>query len=496
MIQMIVSRLALGVLILATLAAGLHCSAPPGQAQDYGRPAAAETFSRAELAQMLGPIALYPDRLLSQILMAATYPIEVIEADRWLKKNPGLQGDALDRALLDKEWDVSVRALCHFPAILALMSERIAETTDLGNAFLAQEDEVMEMIQELRAEAHARGNLVNTPQQKVIVERETIVIEPVNPWVLYIPYYDPFLVYGPWWYPAYPPYYWGPPELRIRLGLRLWFWPGIYFRFSWGDWCYFDWPQRTIYLHVHERPRFVRADRWVTTSGRWVHSPVHRRGVAYRDRFTAEKYRSSYSPAPQRPGVVREDPRGRPEKRELLREPDRRGDDQVRDDRRRAEQQRIERELPRQRRQQQAPEDFERQPRQQRLEHEPAGRERTRRQPEDLERQLRQQRLEQERRAPQRPERSEQGQPKIDRAPVEQKRIEPARPWPPQINREFRGENFPARAQPDSSRGQISTPGDAGQKARPEEERGRFMRQERREDSGGGRREEQKNPWR
>ncbi|MCK5640759.1 MAG: DUF3300 domain-containing protein, partial [Gammaproteobacteria bacterium] len=134
-------------------------------------------YSQQELAQMLAPIALYPDALLTQILMASTYPIELIEADRWVKKNPKLKDDTLDAELLDKKWAPSVKTICHFPSVLALMSERLTETTELGNAYLAQEADVLAMVQKLRARAHAQGNLTTTEQYKVIVEREMIIIE-------------------------------------------------------------------------------------------------------------------------------------------------------------------------------------------------------------------------------------------------------------------------------------------------------------------------------
>jgi hypothetical protein len=308
-------RMATGLLVLAGLTAGILFLPPRAQAQVGGYPDSA--YSREELAQMLAPIALYPDVLLSQILMASTYPIEVIEADRWVRSNPHLQGEALDVSLAAEDWDPSVKALCHFPSILALMSERIGETTNLGNAFLAQEGEVMDMVQELRAAAYAQGNLTTTSRQQVIVERETIIIEPANPRVIYVPYYDPFYIYGPWWYPAYPPYYWAPPGVSIGFGIA--YWPGIYFSFSFGSWSYFDWHRHYIHIDVHKRPRYVRHDRWIAEPGRWQHAPRHRRGVAYRDRPTALKYG-------QAPRVTRfnRDTRGFPESRVTDR--DRRGD--------------------------------------------------------------------------------------------------------------------------------------------------------------------------
>jgi hypothetical protein len=344
-------RRTFGLFVIPVMVCLLALPPRPAHAQDASSPATSEKFSQEELAQMLGPIALYPDKLLSQILMASTYPLEVIEADRWVKKNPQLEGDPLDRALLDKEWDPSIKAICHFPAVLAQMSERITETTNLGNAFLAQETEVMGMVQELRAKAYARGNLTTTPEQKVIVEQKAIVIEPANPRVIYVPYYDPFYIYGPWWYPAYPPYYWGPTGVSLGIGMS--FWPGIYFGFSWGTWSYVDWHHHYVHIHAHERPRYVRHDRWYSTTGRWTHTPVHRRGVAYRDKYTATKY-GQY---PQRHSNFRGEVRGFPEPRDPGRERsrtddvrtridhDRRVDDNSRYQRSQEEQQRIEQKL-------------------------------------------------------------------------------------------------------------------------------------------------------
>ncbi len=265
-----------------------------------------ERYSEEELAQMLAPIALYPDALLSQILMASTYPIEVIEADRWLRENQGLQGEALDDTLLNKGWDPSVKAICHFPSTLALMSERISETTNLGNAFLAQEAEVMRMIQNLREKAYEQGHLNTTAEQKVIVKKEIIIIEPVNPRIIYIPYYDPYYVYGSWWSNSYSPYYWGPNGVNIGVGIS--YWPGVSFGVTYSNWSYFDWGRRYVYIDLYKRPRFVRHDRWISTSGRWSHVPSHRRGVAYRDKTTARKYGQS----PNRPITYRRDTRGFP----------------------------------------------------------------------------------------------------------------------------------------------------------------------------------------
>ena len=341
-------NLALGLFIIPFLVFCLALQPQQAQAQDSGYLEPSEKYSREQLAQMLAPIALYPDALLTQVLMASTYPIEVIEADRWVRRNSELKDEVRDAALLDKDWDPSVKALCHFPSILALMSERVTETTNLGNAFLAQEAEVMNMVQELRAEAYAQGNLTTTSKQKVIVEKETIIIEPADPRVIYVPYYDPFYIYGPWWYPAYRPYYWGP--LGVSIGVGISYWPGFYFGFAFGTWSYFDWHHHYIYIDVHKRPRYVRHDRWIAKPGRWHHAPIHRRGVAFRDKHTAQKY-GQY---PRRFREFKRDTRGFPERRDWGRDRDRRvddrtridrdkrGDDRTRIDRDRQERQRIE----------------------------------------------------------------------------------------------------------------------------------------------------------
>jgi len=283
-----VIRLVLKSFFLLSLFFVIAVQALQAQVEENPATEPSEKYSKEELAQMLAPIALYPDTLLSQVLMASTYPIEVIEADRWIKRNSDLQGIDLDEALKEQGWDPSVKALCHFPTILSLMSDQIAETANIGNAFLAQEKEVLDQIQELRSKAHAQGNLTTNKEQKIIVEKETIIIEPADPSVIYVPYYDPWYIYGPWWYPAYPPYYWGPPGVGIGIGIS--YWPGFYFGYTYGSWSYFNWRSHNIYIDVYKRPRYVRYDRWKSKPGSWNHDPRHRRGVAYRDKPTARKY--------------------------------------------------------------------------------------------------------------------------------------------------------------------------------------------------------------
>ncbi|MFZ0611979.1 MAG: DUF3300 domain-containing protein, partial [Desulfobacterales bacterium] len=148
-----------------------------------------KTFKQEELDQLLAPIALYPDSLLAQILMASTYPLEVVQAGKWTKANQTLKGDALTAALEKENWDPSVKSLVNFPQVLDLMNEKLDWTQKLGDAFLAQQKDVMATVQKLRAKAEEQGNLKSSEQQKVIVEKatQTIVIEPANPQVVYVP---------------------------------------------------------------------------------------------------------------------------------------------------------------------------------------------------------------------------------------------------------------------------------------------------------------------
>lgn len=293
---------AISLFIIFLLAAVL-----PALAQENGGEPPAPEFTKERLAQMLAPVALYPDALLSQVLMASTYPLELVEADRWIRQNPGLQGDRLDEALKDREWDPSVKSLCHFPSVLGAMSEKLAQTTRLGDAFLAQQDEVMDTVQELRRAAREQGNLSTSQEQKVLVDDDRIVIEPANPDVIYVPAYDPLYVYGPWWYPSYPPYVWGPGP--VIFGSAISFWPGIFVDFTIGSWSYFDWRRHYIHVDWNKTHRFHHRDRHRGDTDKWQHDPDHRRGVAYRYKSTAQKFGQS----PLRSREMRRDVRGYPE---------------------------------------------------------------------------------------------------------------------------------------------------------------------------------------
>ncbi len=192
----------------------LHAQTPqsqPTQSQN-------NLLTSEQLDQLLAPIALYPDNLLSEVLMAATYPLEVVEADRWRTTNKVLKGDALKAAVDNQKWDDSIKSLTAVPDVLQMMSTKLDWTQKLGDAVLAQQADVMDAVQRLRQRAQAQDKLKTTKQQKVSTSQQSgkdyIVIEPVVPDTLYVPYYDPAVVYGAWPYPAYPPYFFpAPPYL-------------------------------------------------------------------------------------------------------------------------------------------------------------------------------------------------------------------------------------------------------------------------------------------
>ena len=261
------------------------------------------TFSSEQLEQIVAPIALYPDALLAQVLMASTYPLEVVEAARFAQANPSLEDKALDDALQQRSWDPSVKSLVSFPQVLTMMDERLDWTQKLGDAVLAQQKDVMDAVQRLRAKAQAEGNLKTTEQQKVIVEEAppsggttVIVIEPANPQVVYVPTYNPTVVYGAWPYPAYPPYYYYPPGYVAATSL-LSFGVGVAVGSAlWGG-C--NWGRGNVDINVN---RYNNFNQNVTKNynqtnvqnkyqnGNWQHDPSHRKGAQYRDSGTQERY--------------------------------------------------------------------------------------------------------------------------------------------------------------------------------------------------------------
>jgi Protein of unknown function (DUF3300) len=254
-------------------------------------------FKQEELEQILAPIALHPDDLIAQILMASTYPLEVIQAERFAKQNASLKGDALTAALEKQDWDPSVKSLVNFPQVLTMMSERLDWTQRLGDAFLADQKKVLDTIQTLRAKAQASGNLQTTKEQTVIVEEKIIKIESANPQVIYVPTYNPTVVYGAWPYPAYPPYSYYPPGYVASS--MMWFGAGMAMGAAWGyAWGNTNWGGGDVNINNSRHTNINNnIDRGKYASqlpaggrGNWQHNPEHRKGVSYRDQGTAQKF--------------------------------------------------------------------------------------------------------------------------------------------------------------------------------------------------------------
>jgi len=304
-------RVGVGVLLIAGSTFGFGGSQEKAVPAAGADPAAAKSdkppFKQEELDQLLAPIALHPDDLLSQILIASTYPIEIVQAERWLKANATVKGDALAKALETQTWDPSVRSLVNVPQVLTMMSEKIDWTVNLGNAFLGQQKAVMDTVQQLRQKAKEAGNLESSKEQKVSTEEQegttVIVIESAEPEVIYVPTYNPSVMYGSWPYPAYPPYYWYPPAyvpppypaFHFGVGLAI----GVAWGYAWGG-C--SWGHSEVDIDIDRNTEFNRnidrgkhaqqlQDRAGTKGGKgsWRHDPSHRQGVAYRDSATAKK---------------------------------------------------------------------------------------------------------------------------------------------------------------------------------------------------------------
>ena len=261
---------------------------PPPGAPAPQAPAGAKTFSQEELDQLVAPIALYPDALLAQVLMASTYPLEIVSADRWVKSNPGLKDKALEDALQQQTWDASVKSLAVFPQVLTMMSEKLDWTQKLGDAFLAQQKDVLATAQALRAKAVAQGTLKDSKEQKVSTEQENnttiIKIEPTNPEVVYVPTYNPTVVYGAWPYPTYPPYSYYPPGY-VAGGALLGFTAGVIVGGAlWGN-C--NWGGGNVNVNVNRYNNFNKTN---ISNGNWNHSAQHRGAVPYRDKQVSQQY--------------------------------------------------------------------------------------------------------------------------------------------------------------------------------------------------------------
>jgi hypothetical protein len=300
MAQRAVSVICAGLLVIfssgAPLAAQPQQPGPPPEAQAPNQPPA-QLLSPDQLANLVAPIALYPDALLSQILVASTYPLEVVEAGQWLQQNRNLQGPQLVDAARQQNWDPSIQALVVFPDVIGRLNSDIRWTTDLGNAFLAQQPDVMNAVQRLRAQARAAGKLNSNSQQTVTTQTQggqtAIDIQPANPEVVYVPTYNPEYIWGPPVYGYYPPLFY--PGFGIGFG----FGPGIFIGgffggLGWGGWGWGpNWFGGSIFVNGFFFNHFgYRGFGGVGFGGRgvWAHNPDHRLGVAYSNRAVANRF--------------------------------------------------------------------------------------------------------------------------------------------------------------------------------------------------------------
>jgi len=238
-----------------------------------------KSFSQQELDQMMAPIALYPDALLSQILMASTYPGDVAEAVKWSKDNPDQKGDDAVKEVQTTSWDPSVMSLVAFPSVLDMMGQKPDWVQTLGDAFLADPDAVMDTAQSLRKKAKDQGNLETTKEQTVKVEQDAaqqiIVIEPANPSVVYVPTYNPTIIYGSWWWPGYTPYYYRPVGYGFATGVMTGIGFGIGIGVTNALWGNYNWRNHRVDINVNRYNNINVNRNRLNTSSRnttWQHN--------------------------------------------------------------------------------------------------------------------------------------------------------------------------------------------------------------------------------
>jgi hypothetical protein len=314
-----VRNLMIGVLAVAMVPGDTVTSVPLLQSATSPSSDQAPKIPSDQLDSLVAPIALYPDPLLAQTLAASTYPLELIQLQQWLLKNPGLKDKALADAIAKQPWDPSIQAMAGLPDVVKRLADDIQWTTDLGNAFLAQQSDVMDAVQRMRTKAQDNGNLKSTEQQKVetkvIENKNVIVVEQADPQVVHVPSYDPVVVYGPAVYP-YPPIYY-PPAGYYAAGLAISFGVGVmmgaFWSGGWGWGC--GWSNNNI--NINNNNNFNRnsnigggnrnnigGNRPSQQPGRggigggrgdssWKHNPQHRGGAPYRDRATADRFGGS-----------------------------------------------------------------------------------------------------------------------------------------------------------------------------------------------------------
>src|SRR6516164_5028752 len=331
-----------GALVFSTLPTMAQDQPPPGAqlpppgAQLPPQPGA-QQLGQAELEKLLAPIALYPDDLVAQILTASTYPIEVVEAERWVSAHPNVHGDALQDAMQQQRWDAGVKGLTAVPQVLSMMNDKLDWTQQLGEAFLAQANDVSNAIQQLRAKAQANGNLKSSDKIRVSTMAppeplpppgpvpvgvdpsllppppppEYIMIEPVDPGVYYVPIYDPYVVYGPWLWPAYRPFYWYPPGYVVGAAVIGF---GVGFVVGSALWCHYNWGWHgggwyggawhgggPVTINVNRYNQFNRTNIVADRNGfsNWQFNAAHRGTVGFQNAALRQQFGGTNLHGPQ-----------------------------------------------------------------------------------------------------------------------------------------------------------------------------------------------------
>jgi hypothetical protein len=263
-------------------------------------PPPSQALAADQLDDLVAPIALYPDPLVGQILVASTYPLELVQAAQWLARNPGLTGAALTQAAQEQNWDPSVQALVVFPDLVKRLYQDVTWITNLGNAFLNQQGEVMDAIQRMRLKAQQAGKLASTSQQTVTdagsAGQPVIEIEPANPQVIYLPQYDPAYIWGPALYYPYASWYYPGGYFGFGMGIPM----GVYFGGGWGGWGGWGWRPGWGGHNVFVNNSFIHRYNFnsrggASLSGRseWSHDASHRQGVPYSNGALASRYRGN-----------------------------------------------------------------------------------------------------------------------------------------------------------------------------------------------------------
>jgi hypothetical protein len=263
-------------------------------------PPAGQALAANQLDDLVAPIALYPDPLVSQILVASTYPLELVQASQWLERNPGFTGAALTQAAQQQNWDPSIQALVVFPDVVKRLNQDITWTTNLGNAFLSQQSDVMDAVQRMRLKAQQAGKLSSTSQQTVSTTNDSgqsvIAIQPANSQMMYVPYYDPAFIWGPPLYYPYASWYYPNGYFGFGIGIPM----GSYFGGGWGGWggwgWGFGWGGHSVYVNnsfVHRYSFNARGSASLSGRSAWAHDASHRGGVPYSNAALANRYRGN-----------------------------------------------------------------------------------------------------------------------------------------------------------------------------------------------------------